>query len=196
MLRWIDIFEQVRSIEGWLLGDQDRWLFETAQALPDRTNILEIGGYLGRSTCALGYGCVDTRKHVYSIDTFCGNDEDFVEHKDFEDETFIHQWWSNIIRCGLFEYVTPLVGKSSDYYYTWNKPIHFLFVDGSHQYEDIFHDIGFFYGHVVPGGIVAVHDVIPEWPGPWRAWHELSGTLLENIWATDVTLAYGLKPLC
>lgn len=194
LLRWADIVDQVRSIEGWLLEGQDRWLFETTQAMPNHASILEIGGYLGWSTSALGYGCIGTGKRVYCIDTFCGNDVDFIPGRDFEGGDFLRRWQENMDRCGLTGYTVPLVGKSSDYYHAWNKPIHFLFVDGSHQYEDVFHDIGMFYEQVVPGGVVAVHDVHPEWPGPWRAWHELSGTILENTWTVQDTLAYGLKP--
>ena len=42
---------------------------------------------------------------------------------------------------------------------TWNKPIHLLFIDGSHIYEDVLADFDNFYPHVVPGGVIAMYNV-------------------------------------
>ena len=40
----------------------------------------------------------------------------------------------------------------------WDRPIHLLFVDGGHRYEIVKSDIQKFGQHVVPFGILAVHD--------------------------------------
>lgn len=194
---WEQIEDEVRSVEGYLLDGQDRWLFETAQAMPDGVNILEVGGYLGRSTAALAFGCVETEKQVWTIDTFCGNSKDFREGTDFRDGgSFLLDWRMNIARLGLSKYASALVGPSSSFWQMWDKPIHFLFIDGSHQYEDVLGDLGYFYRSVVPSGVVAIHDAHPDypWPGPYRVWCELGQTLLENIWNVG-TMFYGQKPV-
>ena len=75
---------------------------------------------------------------------------------------------------------------------TWSKPIHLLFIDGSHRYEDVLADFAGFFPGVVPGGIVACHDVNGDWPGVYRAWHEVIKHQLSDI-ADCRTMGYGRK---
>jgi hypothetical protein len=86
------------------------------------------------------------------------------------------------------------VGLSSEVAKSWDKPIHFLFVDGSHLYEDVLADFAGFFPHVVPGGLVAFHDVATEsWPGVLRAWRETIEHELIDIGYRD-SMGYGRKP--
>lgn len=166
-------FEKVQGriyeVDGLLVPGQERWLFEATKSLPDDATIVEIGGYKGRSTCCFAFACVGTRKHVFTIDTFDGNTTDFsgddLRH-------FFNVWHTNLKRNKLLEHVTPLIGLSQEVAKAWSGPIHLLFIDGSHQYEDVLVDFNAFYPHVVPGGIVALHDVEPKHADCLRVWHE------------------------
>ena len=181
------IWPAIDSIEGMLVSPfQEYWLFERARSLPNGAIIVEIGSFKGRSTCCLAYGCRGTSKHIFAVDTFDGNEVDF-HRKGFFDE-----FWRNIEVHGLTGYVTPIQKRSSDVAKTWKQPIHLLFIDGSHQYEDVLDDFYGFFPHVVPGSIVAVHDVVQTWPGPLRAWNDVIRHKLSNIGACS-TLAYGVK---
>lgn len=172
-MNWEAVKESISHIES-LLGGGDscgHWLYEMARSLPDDSIILEIGAYLGYSTSCLAFGCKGTRKHVYTIDTFCGA-EDFPRRQ----TDFFAEWWENIGACDLLDYVTPLQGLSSLFYDSWDKPVSFLFIDGSHQFEIIVADFDAFSPWVLPGGYVAVHDVVPPGvavahPDRHRAWH-------------------------
>jgi predicted O-methyltransferase YrrM len=166
---------------------QERWLFENAYSLPSPANIVEIGSFKGRSTCFLMSGCRGTEKRVFAIDTFNGNNDDFG-YRDY-----FAEFSQNVKRCGLSEYVQPVVGLSSKVAESWNKPIHLLFIDGSHVYEDVLSDFEAFFPHVVPGGIVAFHDVIEAWPGPLRVWHDIVKHRLVDV-GYRLSLAYGRKP--
>lgn len=190
MLDWNEIEQRIERIEGLLIPGyiQEKWLFETAQDLPDGASILEIGSYKGRSTCCLGFGCLGTNKHVYSIDTFCGNDTDFIR-----DHSFYEEWLLSIASCGLLDYITPLTGFSSAFYGKWTKPIHLLFMDGSHQQRDVINDFEAFFPHVVSGGIVSLHDVTEGWPGPYEAWHRHISSHLRCV-AYCRSIGFGLKP--
>jgi len=182
------IWPLIDRIEGWLISpDQERWLFEAARSLPDQSSIVEIGSFKGRSTCCLAYGSRGTNTHVYAIDTFNGNDFD-CQHRNFFEE-----FLQNVDRCALRKYVTPVHGWSSEVAKTWEKPIHLLFIDGSHRYEDVLADFEEFWPHVVPGGIVAFHDVVDTWPGPSRVWTEVAAPRLSEI-GNCSTLAFGKKP--
>lgn len=183
------IWPVIDSIEGLLASPtQERWLFKAARSLLDGANIVEIGSYIGRSTCCLAFGCRGTKKHVFAIDTFDGNDTDF--HR----RGFLKQFRDNIERAGLSSYVTPIKGLSEEQAATWDKPIHMLFIDGSHQYEDVLADFNGFFPHVAHGGLVAVHDVVETWPGPQKAWHEHIKHNLNHIGYCS-TIGFGIKPL-
>jgi methyltransferase family protein len=184
---WRRAWSLCDRVDGWLMEGQERWLFEAAYYLPSAANIVEIGSFKGRSTCFLASGCRGTKKRVFAIDTFDGNDCDFGYRN------FFGEFSKNLQSCGLSDYVEPLVGISAEVAKTWNKPIHLLFIDGSHRYEDISSDFEGFFPHVVPGGVIALHDVIEGWPGPLRAWHEIAKHRLVDVGYCQ-SLAYGRKP--
>lgn len=56
-------------------------------------------------------------------------------------------------------------------------PFDFIFIDGSHQYDDVKRDVQLFYPSIKPGGVLALHNVIPTWPGPLKVWTEISDLL-------------------
>lgn len=181
------VWPMIDKIPGFLVSPrQEQWLFEAARSLGDGAIILEIGSYKGRSTACLALGCTRTKKHVFTIDTFDGNKVDFHERD------FYAEFWQNIERCGLKSYVTPIIGSSAEIAYSWREPIDLLFIDGSHQLADVLDDFHNFFPHVVPGGIVALHDVVEDWPGPLRAWNEHIRHRLVNIDRCE-TLFYGRK---
>lgn len=62
---------------------------------------------------------------------------------------------------------------------TWNKPFDYLFIDGSHIYEDVKKDFEDWYPKLAIGGIISFHDSTmnrggqPYWEGPSRFADEL-----------------------
>ncbi len=182
------VWPLIDSVEGYLVSpQQEQWLFRTARALPEGANIVEVGSFKGRSTCSLGFGCRGARKRVFAVDTFEGNEVDFSQRG------FFAVFWGNVERCALTDYVTPVRGQSVEVAKAWDKPIHFLFIDGSHQFADVLADFRGFFPHVVPGGIVALHDLHETWPGPRRAWEECIRYELAEVGYCS-TLGYGRKP--
>jgi predicted O-methyltransferase YrrM len=187
---------KINSVEGWLVPGQEEWFFETTRRLPRTANIVEIGSFKGRSTVSIALACVHTNRRVFSIDTFSGNNSDFVNGQNqisWSGSSFFAEFTSNIERCGVRDYVIPLIGLSTDIAKVWNAPIHFLFVDGSHEYEDVIADFESFCHHVVSGGLIAIHDVTPEWEGPYDAWHQVIKHKLQNT-GNITSLAFGTKP--
>jgi predicted O-methyltransferase YrrM len=176
----------IDSVEGWLLPSEGAWLFRAARSLPTNGNIVEIGSFKGRSTCCLALGCRGTERRVFGVDTFDGG-------PDLPNVNSLPDFRRNIERCGVSAYVKPIVKHSGAAAKTWREPIHLLFIDGSHSYEDVLADFAGFFPHVVPGGVVAFHDVINEsWPGVGRAWADVKGQLTE-IGHSD-SLGFGRKP--
>ncbi len=181
------IWPLIDSVEGHLVSGQEQWLFRAARALPEGSNIVEIGSFKGRSTCCLGFGCRGSQKKIFAVDSFNGNDWDFPERD------FLKEFRHNINRCGLSNFVKPTVGLSTEVAKTWKEPIQMLFVDGSHRYEDVLADFAGFFPFVVDGGLVAFHDVVDTWPGVYDAWNKVLKQKLVNRGSCS-TLAFGLKP--
>lgn len=186
---WRRALSLASLVEGWLHTDEERWLFDAAYSLRSPGNIVEIGSFKGRSTCFLASGCRRTEKQVFAVDSFNGNDVDFGYRN------FFAEFSQNVRRCGLSKYVQPIVGITSEVAGTWNKPIHFLFIDGSHTYEDVLADFKGFFPYVVPGATVAFHDVKNQnSPGVLQAWTEIKHQLTEIGFCQS--LGYGKRPLC
>lgn len=195
VVRFRDVWPRIDRVEGFLVPGQEEWLFRTARSLPDGARIVEIGGYKGRSTVCLAYGCVGSRRHVFTIDRFKGVYQDIERSESLRDtfeSGFFDEWRANVEVNGLLEYVTPLMADSREIARIWAAPIHMLFIDGSHKFEDVVADFAGFYPHIVPNGVVALHDVTPSWEGAYRAWHEYAKHYLQNHGALS-TLAHGRK---
>ncbi len=181
------VWPLINSVEGHLVPGQEQWLFNAAESLPDGANIVEIGSFKGRSTCCLAFGCRGTKKHIFAVDSFNGNDWDFAERD------FFKEFQHNIERCGVGGTVEPVVGLSREVSKGWNTPIQMLFVDGSHRYEDVLADFEGFFPHVTDGGLVAFHDVEEAWPEVHEAWHKVVKDQLTHK-GNCGSLAFGRKP--
>jgi methyltransferase family protein len=179
------VWPSIGPIEGWLSDAETKWLFKRALSLPDGANLVEIGSFKGRSTSCLAFGCRGTRKRVFAVDTFDGG-PDLQRYDSFQ------EFCENMKRCQLSEYVEPVRGISWEIAKTWDKPIHFLFIDGSHIYEDVLADFDSFFPHVVLGGMIACHDVHRNHPGVLKAWH---GTFKPQLASTGYcgSIGYGRK---
>ncbi len=112
--------------------------------------IVEIGCYRGRSTISLALGSqAKRREKVYAIDP----------HNDLENrELFI----KNIKGERVEDYVIADHRKSEDVIAQFNSDIRLLFIDGSHIYEDVKKDILLWKGCLIDGGMIALHDYLPE----------------------------------
>lgn len=156
--------------------EQAHALFDIVQTLSDDASILEIGPYHGYSTCALAAACVDTKRHIWTIDTFKGNPRNTDEQ---DGECYYEAFMQNVTARGLEAYITPLKGKSSDFY-EWHHPWDLLFIDGNHALEIVTDDLAAFYPQLRAGGWLAMHDVYRPGKAPYNApntWTPLLETL-------------------
>ncbi len=182
------VYSTIETVEGFLKSPmQERWLFTSAKKATHDAVIVEIGSFKGRSTVSFGFGCIGTKKHIYAIDLFEGDGGDYGNVE------FENIFKSNVDRCGLTEYITPIKKNSLEVAKHWNKPIDILFIDGSHEYHDVKADFEVFYPHVKKGGIIAFHDIKGKWDGVIKFWGEVQASgKLNNIGAVS-SLGFGTK---
>lgn len=168
---WKNELRLVENIKGYLVPGQEKALMVIASKLPQKSVVVEIGSYMGKSTACIALASPKSTK-IYAVDTFRGNKKDFRENKQFIGGDFYEKFKQNLSKLGIWNKIVPQIGKSYGIGKKWKLPIDFLFIDGSHVYEDVKNDFELFYPFVKDGGIIALHDVSAGHPGVLKCWKE------------------------
>jgi len=145
------------SVEGHVREIELRLLYLAAALPTARGEVVEIGSFRGRSTVALAKGAVWAgQEKVVACDPFTAlSPTDPVAigsdyHGSFQ---------ATLERFGLSDHVEVHREFSADLAKGWTRPIRLLWIDGDHRYETVKADIEGFLPHLVPGAVIAVHDV-------------------------------------
>lgn len=157
---WLDI------TEGWLNPAEARCLFDAAIAVrpsdPDPL-IVEIGSYKGLSATVLARACAARGAgRVLAIDPF--------DKVPGQAEAFDRA----IREAGVDDLVTAITSTSqAARHHCADGSISVLFVDGSHDYDDVVADIRDWTPALADHAVVAFND--PFWPGVGRALRDVEG---------------------
>jgi predicted O-methyltransferase YrrM len=160
-----NLSKQLAPIDGFLHELEGYALLRLAASGPGVGAIVEIGSYLGKSTCWLASGSKSTlREKVTAVDHFKGS----PEHQKgggaesavlINEGTTFEQFKKNVRDMGLDDYVEPIVAPSAEAVKGWDRPIRLLFIDGDHSYESTKRDFNSWSPFVIPGCPIAFHDV-------------------------------------
>ncbi|BBO79781.1 hypothetical protein DSCO28_03470 [Desulfosarcina ovata subsp. sediminis] len=169
--RFSDIFGYLQPLEGYALK-------KLAEMKQPEGEIVEIGSFMGKSTCWLAAGVVgNTHAKINAVDHFKGS----IEHQAgkacesqvvAEDGTTLGVFKNNIRKAKLEKCVNPIVGASEEIAEIWEKPLRLLFIDGDHSYEGVKKDFEMWSPFIVKSGIIAFHDVT-VWNGVTRFYRQL-----------------------
>lgn len=161
---------QFEHIEGWLSREVAVLLFELSRNLKNDGAIVEIGSWKGRSTACLAQGSLQGQKNpIFAIDPHTGSQE----HQQFDDNinTFA-EFQENLFELGLSHMVTPIRKTSLEVSAGFHQPVELLWIDGSHEYQDVLGDYQNWFPKVCDGGWILFHD--SKWPGVRKVlWEEL-----------------------
>ena len=152
----------VNEIPGWLFEVEAWRLHEAARRAVDAGEtavIVEIGSFHGRSTVALARGVMagEGEGRVHTIDP--------QEHERYRELV------ANLERAGVRDLVEPIRGTSEEGRARLaGSRVDVLFVDGSHEYEDVVADLAGWGPMLREGAVVALND--PFWLGVNRAMRE------------------------
>ncbi len=147
--------------------------------------VLEIGSFQGLSTVLLATALESTNDpRIHACDPWAAI-EAFGATMTTTDETFL-AFTESITKAGVADRVTVHRSFSSDLATKWDRPLRLLWIDGDHSVPGATEDFENFSPHVVPGGIVAFHDVMHLHPGP------------SQVFATEVLLSdeWGACGIC
>ena len=158
---------------------------------------LEVGSYCGKSTVHLGSAARDRGAQLVTLDHHRGSEENqpgwewhdasLVDPHTGRLETLPHlrhTLWD----AGLDDVVSVVVGTTQQVARWWSTPLTLLFLDGNHTEEVAQHDYAAYSPHVLPGGLLLVHDVFErEEDGgrpPWNVYQRALGEGFEDVSAT------------
>jgi len=153
---WQSMYHAIRPVEA------DRLCAE-ASKVPEGGVIVEVGSFKGSSTYALALGCVERNVKVYAVDTWMGSpggvDEWGKRGGVFTLGSHLEEFKRNLkefIDSGI---VIPLeMSSAGALMYEPRLEPYLLFIDGSHQYEDVLFDVTCWWGRLKARGLMAVHD--------------------------------------
>jgi predicted O-methyltransferase YrrM len=151
---------------------------------------LEVGSYCGKSTVHLGAVAARAGSHLVTLDHHHGSeenqpgwawhDESLVDPRTGRLDT-LPSLRGTLAEAGLDDAVSVLVATTQQVARWWTTPLTFLFLDGNHTEEVAQHDYAAFARHLLPGGLLAVHDVFPDpRDGGQPPWHVVQRALGEG----------------
>ena len=120
----------------------------------------EIGCWVGHSTSIIAKRAKELGTRVIVIDTFEGSEGTSLT--DYAKENNVEKLFrDNMEELGFNEGIGTVIlykDDSSNAHKYIGEFLSFLFIDGSHKYEDVKNDILNYKDKILPGGIIAGHD--------------------------------------
>jgi hypothetical protein len=141
---------------GWFSSSDVAMYRRLIEGIPDRSIIVEIGVWQGRSLCSIAEQVLSKGLSVYAVDTFEGTPGVSVVHDcgGGLQEAFER----NISDFGLRKSVIVLRGHSSLIAKEFRKEAALVFIDGDHGREGVASDVRSWWPHIPGGGTLCGHD--------------------------------------
>ncbi|MEM8560917.1 MAG: class I SAM-dependent methyltransferase [Pseudomonadota bacterium] len=158
-------------IKGFLHDSEATALYEFALQSSRLGPVLEIGSYCGKSTICLGLAVKQNASIVYALDHHRGSEEHQKGELFHDPELYdagaglfdsFAEFRRNISSAELEHHVVPIVAHSQRVAQYWRTPLGMLFVDGGHSLDAALTDYRCWVQHIVPGGLLAIHDIFPD----------------------------------
>jgi MMP 1-O-methyltransferase len=157
-----------RAAKGFMPDDEGAALHDAGLDGGRVGPLLEIGSYCGKSGVYLGAAARDCGTVLFTIDHHRGSEENQAgwEHHDTEvvdprtgRMDTLPFFRRTIADAGLEAVVVGVLGDSPTVGRHWTTPLGFLFIDGGHAEDVASADYEIWARHVLPGGVLAIHDV-------------------------------------
>lgn len=152
------------DVDGWLHDKEGRELARLAAG----KDVLEIGGYCGKSTICLAR----TAKSVLTVDPFDGRGTPAPG------DTY-KRFCENVARYGVADRVGTLTGTAADVVPKLDpESFDLVFIDGAHDADSVRTDVRLALTVLRPGGLIVFHD--------YRLY---AGEVADGLWNPGVTAA-------
>lgn len=179
------------SLTGWF--DFQEIYSEQVKKAKDGSKFVEIGCFLGKSTSYMGVEIINSEKKIYFdvVDLFGTEIDDVLKtgienNKKDKKETFYEIFTRNIAPVvAVVKNAHKMCSyEAADLYE--NNSLDFVFIDASHDYENVKKDIEAWLPKIKFGGTIGGHDYHITWPGVIQAVKETIGEekikVIGNSW--------------
>lgn len=166
-----DLPPHIDQIKGFLATEEAQALYEHALQASAAGAVLEIGSYCGKSTIYLGLACRQNGSTLFALDHHRGSEEHqfgefFHDPQLYDKEQGVmdsfREFRRNIDAAGLRDTVVPVVAGSELTARHWQTPLAMVFIDGGHSLDAALTDYRCWNGHLLRGGILAIHDLFAD----------------------------------
>lgn len=194
----------IETVKGFLRVDEGEALYRAALEVAGQGPCLEIGSYCGKSTVYFGLACQQQGSVLYALDHHLGSEENQAgwEHHDeslADPETGMLNTFPlfrrTLRRASLEDTVVPLVAPSKVAARHWATPLAMVFIDGGHAMEHALNDYRLWAPKVIPGGILAIHDVFPNPEDGGRPPYEIYKMALASNLFEEIEVVASLRLL-
>ena len=123
--------------------------------------MMEIGSYRGESTFM--WASSGMFEEIICVDPYKGETDNKNEYFDEDWSTVKRDFWTNIRYFNNVKLVQDFSYNIIDSYP--DNYFDFIYIDASHEYEDVKRDIQISLPKVKPGGLIGGHDYQKPWTG-------------------------------
>lgn len=178
-----DLLAVAGATKGFMPDEEGLALHVAGLTGGARGPLLEVGTYCGKSAVYLGSAARQANTVLFTIDHHRGSEENQAgwEHHDVEvvdprtgrmdTLPFFRRTMED---SGLEDVVIAVLGTSTTVAAHWTTPLGLLFIDGGHAEDVAMADYEHWARFVVPGGVLAIHDVFENpadgGQAPFRVW--------------------------
>jgi predicted O-methyltransferase YrrM len=194
-----------RATKGFLPDDEGLALHRLAADRLPHGPVLEVGSYCGKSAVYLASAAREVGGVVFSVDHHRGSEENQAgwEHHDpslVDPRTgrmdTLPAFRETLAAAGLESVVVGVVGESATVARHWSTPLSLLFVDGGHGTEPAHADYHGWARWVMPGGLLAIHDVFADPAEGGRPPYEIYLRARDGGCFSEVEAVGSLRVLC
>lgn len=155
------------DIQGWTTFENLYKGMVNRVKTGSRAHFVEMGVWRGRSAAFMGVEIANSFKNITfdAIDTFSGSEEHLNPTYDTylpelaDDPDYLYKECVKNLEP-VKDFVNIIRGTSLDVSKTYqDESLDFIFIDGSHRYEDVLDDLKAWYPKVKVGGYITGHDI-------------------------------------
>lgn len=178
------------------------YLFQLASDTPADAQVIEVGSWMGASTCFLAGGLKGPAAKIFAVDNFrglstCGEDAAWYgrHFRQLGADSTLEIFRANFAALGFAPRSEPVVSDSLAAARTLaakQGSIDLIFIDGDHSYEACKADITAWAPFVKRGGVMAFHDFGSRAEGVTRAIFEeiKAGRFAEIVGVAGTIIAF------
>ena len=178
------------------------YLYQLAADAPPDAQVIEVGSWMGASTCFLAAGLRGPGARILAVDNFqglstCGEDAAWYQRhfRRLGGESTLAIFRANAAALGFSARMEPVVSDSlaaARSLADRRGKIDLVFIDGDHSHAACAADIAAWTPFVKPGGVIAFHDFGSRADGVTRAIFEATreGSFREIVGVAGTIIAF------